>query len=309
MVRASDIDQSTILVVDDQDINLVVLRAIFGETHRLLAASNGFDALRLAHEERPDVILLDVIMPEMDGLEVCRSLKKSTVTQDIPVIFITSQENPAEETRALEAGAVDFISKPINAAVVKARVKTHLTLKHQADLLRCQALVDGLTGVFNRRRFQESLQYEWQRSARKQLSIGLFMIDVDNFKRLNDTWGHQAGDTVLVKLARTLKTGLKRSQDLLARYGGEEFVCLVPEATVSTAQLLAQQLVQSVAETKFEIDGSREPLSVTISLGFAVTIPQVGVQPTQFLGAADASLYKAKESGKNQAVGQLWSAA
>jgi len=302
----TNIDQSTLLVVDDQDINLFIIQTIFGNQHRVLVATNGPDALLLARDEKPDLVLMDVLMPGMDGLEVCRRLKESDETRDIPVIFVTSQGNPDEETRALGAGAVDFISKPINASVVQARVRTHLTLKRQSDFLRSQVFVDALTNAFNRRRFEEYLQYEWHRCGRNQSPLAVFMLDVDNFKRINDTHGHRAGDAVLVRLAQILKNGLQRSQDLTARYGGEEFVCLIPDANLANAQALAERLVQAVADADFDL-GDAEPLKVTISLGYAVTVPKAEASPERFLASADAFLYQAKEQGKNRALGQLWS--
>ena len=295
------IEPSTLLVVDDQEINLFIIQTVFGNQHRVLAATNGREALRLSREERPDLILMDVLMPDMDGLEVCRRLKESEETRDIPVIFVTSQGKPDEETRALNAGAVDFISKPINASVVQARVRTHLTLKRQTDFLRSQVFIDGLTGVHNRRRFEEYLAYEWRRCARLQSPVAVFMIDVDNFKRINDTYGHQAGDTVLARLARILRAGLQRSQDLVARYGGEEFVCLVPEMTLVNARGLAERLVDAVAREVFEFNGER--LRVTISLGYAVAVPQNLGQPERLVAAADGWLYQAKAQGKNRALG------
>ncbi len=300
-------DRSTLLVVDDQAINVFILQTLFREQHRVLVASNGAEALRLCAEEHPDLVLLDILMPDMDGLEVCRRLKDDEATRDIPVIFVTSQGKPDEETKALDAGAVDFIAKPINASVVQARVRTHLLLKRQSDFLRSQALVDPLTGVSNRRRFDEYLQYEWHRCARSGCSLTLLMIDVDNFKALNDAHGHPAGDAVLIKLARIFKSCLQRSQDLVARYGGEEFVCLVPDVNQAQAELLAQRLVHAVAQIPMETPGPR--LSVTISLGFVVTVPREEIRPELFLEAADQRLYQAKAQGKNRAVGEVWNGA
>jgi PleD family two-component response regulator len=183
-----------LLVVDDQPLNIQALYQTFTADHQVFMATSGEQALVQCASRLPDLVLLDVMMPGMDGFEVCRRLKADPATCDIPVIFVTAHDDEAAETLGLEVGAVDFIAKPINPKIVRARVATHLTLKAQADLLRQWVYIDGLTGVYNRRHFDEHLVSEWGRSARNGAPVSLLMIDVDRFKAYNDRQGHQAGD-------------------------------------------------------------------------------------------------------------------
>ncbi|MDP3439897.1 MAG: diguanylate cyclase, partial [Azonexus sp.] len=240
-------ERPRLLVVDDQPINIQTLYQIFHADHEVFVATGGAQALAFCRDNPPpDLILLDVVMPDMDGIEVCRRLNADPALADIPVIFITACSEPADETGALEAGGVDFIAKPVNPAVVRARVKTHLTLKAQADLLRSLVFVDGLTGVANRRRFDETLQIEWRRCRRSDAPLTLLMIDIDHFKRYNDHYGHQTGDACLQKIAATLKACLKRAHDLVARYGGEEFVAILPATDLPGAYAIAERMRKAV---------------------------------------------------------------
>ena len=206
-----------LLVVDDQPTNIQVLYRVFADDCQVFMATSGAQALHTAHQEAPDVILLDVMMPDMDGYEVCRLLKQDNVTRDIPVLFVTAHHETQEETRGLEAGAVDFITKPINPAVVRARVRTHLTLKRQTDVLKQLVFVDALTRAFNRRYFDEHLPEEWGRTQRTSKSLGLLMVDVDYFKQYNDVYGHQLGDEALRKVAQALQQGALRPGDVHER--------------------------------------------------------------------------------------------
>lgn len=296
-----------LLLVDDQPINIQVLYQIFHEDHELFVALSGEQALAFCQNETPDLILLDVVMPGMDGLDVCRRLKADPATADTPIIFVTAQSDPADETRALDAGGVDFISKPVNPAVVRARVRTHLTLKAQSDLLRSLAFIDGLTGVANRRRFDECLQTEWRSCRRRQTPLALIMIDIDHFKRYNDTYGHQTGDACLQAVAALLRESFGRSHDLVARYGGEEFVCLLPDCDADGALAKAETLRQAVERQQLEHADSPSAAVVTISLGVAACRPaaedQPEATPEALLLAADAALYAAKRDGRNRVGG------
>ena len=183
-----------ILVVDDAMENIQLLHQALQEEHDVLFALDGERALELARHQLPDLILLDAIMPGLDGYAVCAALRANPATADIPVIFITALNTPEDETRALEAGASDFISKPVNTAVMRARVRTHLTVKRQSDALRELTLTDSLTGVANRRAFDERLDNEWRRAQRTRTPLSLIMLDIDHFKAYNDSYGHQQGD-------------------------------------------------------------------------------------------------------------------
>jgi diguanylate cyclase (GGDEF)-like protein len=289
-----------ILAIDDTPTNLLALGAVLGDDFALQVATSGAAGLALAGQSAPDLILLDVMMPDMNGFETCRRLKADPLTRDIPVIFVTALDSPEDETFGLEAGAVDFISKPLNSAVVRARVRTHITLKHQADLLRSMSFVDGLTGVANRRQFDEALQREWRACLRTGTSLALAMIDIDHFKQFNDTYGHPAGDACLRAIAAILDGEMNRSHDLIARYGGEEFVCLLPDINLAGAQIKAEQLRQAVHSLSIPHAASSTAPVVTISVGLALFIPTDKLTPEQLVAAADAELYKAKDAGRNR---------
>lgn len=291
-----------ILVVDDQPANIQILYELFHESCEVFAATGGEQALGFCHGNGlPDLILLDVMMPGLDGFEVCRLLKESPETTDVPVIFVTAQHDPAAETAALETGGVDFITKPINPAVVRARVNTHLTLKRQSDLLRSLAYFDSLTGVANRRRLDEALDNEWRGCRRRGSSLALLMIDIDYFKRYNDRYGHQAGDVCLHAIADTLRTRFGRPHDLVARYGGEEFVCLMPECDLAAGRAKANELLDAVASRAIPHADSPVASNVTISIGIAAMVPTGTDNAADLLAAADAALYQAKKAGRDRA--------
>lgn len=299
---ALSLGRPKLLVVDDQPVNIQVLYQVFGESCDVFMATSGKQALEVCHLKKPDLILLDVVMPDMDGIEVCKALKSVPETRDIPVIFVTSQDSPEEETLGLEVGAVDFITKPVNPAVVKARVKTHLTLKIQADALRELASVDGLTGIPNRRRFDERLQVEWRACRRTELPLSIIMIDVDHFKKYNDHYGHLEGDLCLKIVAQALRGDQWRPRDIASRYGGEEFICLMPEASLEDALSKAESIRKRVFELAVPHAASQNADRVTISVGVACTIPDED-EPDSLLSVADEQLYKAKEGGRNRVEG------
>ena len=288
-----------LLVVDDQPVNVQLLYRVFAADHQVFAATHGEKALEIARQQLPDLILLDVIMPGLDGFEVCQRLRADELTRDIPVIFLTANSDPDSEARGLDAGAVDFIAKPFNTKVVRARVKTHLTLKRQGDLLRRWVFLDGLTGINNRRHFDERLTAEWSRSERSGAPLSALLIDVDHFKRFNDTHGHQCGDDCLRRVARALASGLQRPTDLVARYGGEEFVCLLPDTDEYGATHLAEQLRQRIqGETQPNLTGAAWP-AVTASIGVGSARLDLMRSSADLLREADYNLYRAKHAGRN----------
>ncbi len=293
-----------LLVVDDQPENALVLQRLFEADHRVTVAHSGEQALAHCRDaaELPDLILLDVVMPDMDGLQVCRSLKADARTAGIPVLFVTAQSTPQEESAALAAGGVDFISKPVNQAVVRARVQTHLTLKAQSDQLRRHALRDGLTGLANRRRFDEALAQEWRAGQRHRRPLALVLIDIDHFKRYNDHYGHPAGDECLRQVAQALQQHMGRAHDVLARYGGEEFACVLPGMTPEDALRKAQALCASVVALGLPHAASPVADCVTISAGVAVWLFDRPGDVAQLLAEADAALYAAKRAGRNRAM-------
>ena len=289
-----------ILIVDDAMENIQILHHALQDEHDVLFAMNGAKALEIAQHQLPDVILLDAMMPDMDGYDVCRALRASAATRDIPIIFVTALKTPEDETRALDAGAADFISKPVNAAVVRARVRTQLTVKRQSDALRELTLTDGLTAVANRRAFDETLANEWRRCARVQAPVALIMVDIDQFKNYNDAYGHQAGDACLQQVAGAMRRAAGRPQDLVARYGGEEFAILLPQEDGHGAEGVARRLLDEVSLLSIPHAHSSVTPWVTISMGLASMIPADGAPPGDLIKRADALLYQAKASGRNR---------
>jgi len=289
-----------LLIVDDQAANIQALYRLFEADHQVFMATSGEQALLAAARHQPDLILMDVVMPRMDGHAVCAQLKAMPETRDIPVLFITAHHDAGQETRALDVGGVDFITKPINPAVVRARVKTHLTLKRQSDQLRRMAFLDGLTGVFNRRLFDDRLLMEWARAAREHKTLGLALIDVDHFKPYNDQYGHQAGDDALVAVAQALRGEGRRPGDVIARYGGEEFVCLLPDTEMGGAVLVANRMREAVCALAIPHETSGIAPVITLSAGVAVVRPVAGSDPATLIKQADDQLYRAKAQGRNQ---------
>lgn len=288
-----------LLIVDDQPTNIRVLHELFREDFDVFMATSGEQAITVCQAQQPDLILLDVVMEGMDGYEVCRRLKAGPQTQGIPIIFITAQQQESEELLGLELGAVDFISKPINPVIVKARVRTHLTLKLQSDLLRSMAMMDGLTGVANRRKFDEDISADWRQCFRAKAAV----TDLGGcrfFKRYNDRYGHQAGDGCLRSVARALSETVGRPYDLVARYGGEEFVCVLPKTDLSGAVEIAQRMQERVRALGIEHAASDVDRVVTISLGVATLIPAVDLEYQALVEAADKQLYKAKSAGRGR---------
>lgn len=287
-----------LLLVDDQPLILRLLYQIFSADHDVFMATTGEQALAFCRQTPPDLILLDVQMPDMDGPEVSRQIKQDPELRDIPIIFVTGNTGPEAETRCWDAGAVDFISKPVTPKTVRARVRVHLTLKFQADLLRRMAFVDGLTGVANRRYFDERMELEWRRSRRSGHAVSLVMVDVDYFKFFNDTYGHQAGDSCLQQVAVGIRRALSRPHDLVARYGGEEFACLLPETALAGALTLGNMIEASVRELRLTHAASAVAPVVTVSIGVASVVPAQDTDLASLLQQADQCLYQAKRSGR-----------
>jgi len=289
-----------ILVVDDAMENIQILHGALQDEHEVLFALDGRRALELARTQHPDLILLDAVMPDMDGYAVCQELLASPETAGIPVIFVTALKSPEDETRALEAGAADFISKPVNAAVVRARVRTQLTVKRQRDALRALLLVDALTGVANRRAFDERLDAEWRRCGRAGLPVALMLVDIDHFKLYNDHYGHPGGDATLVQVASAMRRAAARSQDLVARYGGEEFAILLPQLDAHGATGVARRLMQELERMAIPHAASPTAPHLTVSMGIACMNPGEFSFPADLIQVADALLYQAKANGRNR---------
>ena len=291
-----------LLVVDDQPVNIQALHQVFAADCQVLMATSGAQALALCRDKQPDLVLLDVQMPGMDGYELCARIKADAELSPIAIIFVTSSDRPEDETRGLEAGAADFITKPFNPAVVRARVRAQLTIKLQADLLREMAFVDGLTGVHNRRHFDEQFEIEMQRAQRSRESLAVLLADVDYFKRYNDAYGHLSGDDCLRRVARTLKNCLRRPGDVLARYGGEEFACILPDTGLAGALSVAENMEAAVRALQMDHAQSDVGPFVSVSLGVAVNSSGRG-DAASLLKLADEQLYRAKAQGRGRSCG------
>lgn len=295
-----------LLLVDDQPVNIQLMHREFAGDYEMNMATTGEQALKICREQVPDLILLDVEMPGLNGFEVCQRLKADATTRDIPVIFVTAHNDVSQETRGLEAGAVDFIAKPINPKIVRARVKTHITLKQQSDLLRELAFHDGLTSLFNRRLFDERLSFEWRRANRDGSPLSLIMLDVDFFKLFNDQYGHQAGDDCLRQVAGVLDGATSRTGDIAARYGGEEFACILPHTDLLGGLQVAAKLEERVRALAIAHQASCAADVVTVSLGVASKPAQFqhrGMDQSHLLALADTQLYAAKQAGRGRACG------
>ena len=293
--------RAKILLVDDSTTNLRILGEILSPDYDILVATTGEIALEIAQDlEPPDLILLDVKMPGMDGYAICQILKEGDNTRDIPVIFITAVEGFQAETKGFELGAVDYITKPYSALVVRARVKTHVALKQRTDLLENLAFLDGLTGVANRRQFDQVLEKEWRRMMRREEPLSLLMIDIDYFKQFNDNYGHGAGDDCIRLVAHTLASIIKRPGDLVARYGGDEFAVILPDTDEKGACAVATAMHLAVDTLKLPYAASLVADHVTLSLGVTSCIPHIQGNLQDVIAAADHALYSAKSSGRNR---------
>ena len=292
--------KQTVLIVDDEPGNITILAELLGSEYNIRVATNGSRALEIAFsEDPPDLVLLDIILPGMDGYEVCQKLKTDFRTQNTPVIFLTGKTGEANELKGFEAGAVDYVTKPFSAVVVKARVKTHIELQKYRSILEAQSMLDGLTGIPNRRRYDEYLKYSWDMDWRASSPISIIIMDIDYFKKYNDKYGHQAGDECLKCVAKKLEQTLRRKNDLVARYGGDEFVCILPATDLEGAVLVAENLRKNIVEMGISHAESENGI-VTISLGVASIIPTKDVTIGTLLEAADGALYVSKERGCNR---------
>ena len=287
--------KSTILIVDDDPTSLNLLREIFDDRYAITVATNAEDALFLV-EDGPDLILLDIHLPDKSGFEVCKLIKSNPKLVDIPIIFITASQDSVIEEKGISLGAVDFVSKPYSTPVLRARVHTHLELKHKADQLQALALRDPLTGIANRRYFESMLHAEWHRHARNKSPLSLLMIDIDYFKGINDSYGHQVGDDCIANLASLLTACVRRPADLVARYGGEEFIVMLPETDLEGACIVAEQMRDKAA--RMHAVQATQP-ALTISIGCASIMPSMKVSPLDVIKSADDALYYAKSHGRN----------
>ena len=286
-------EKALILIVDDIAINLKIIEWSIKKDYATICVETGEACLeQLKKDPLPDLILLDVAMPGIDGHETCRRLKSDKRTADIPVIFITGLTEGEDETFGFELGAVDYITKPIHPAILTARVNTHITMKLQRDQLNHLAFHDQLTGLYNRHYFLETAEDKVKQALRDESELWLLMIDIDKFKNINDTYGHAIGDLILVEVAKALETS-HRSNDLVSRFGGEEFVVIFDTCGKENALKKAEKLRSNIEKL------APNDIVVTISIGLAC-LSATNKNVLNLLKSADDALYCAKENGRNR---------
>lgn len=306
-----------VLVADDARVmRFATLRILKKLGLEAVEAEDGLQALELFEREKPDLVLIDVQMPGLDGLEVVRRIRAMSGEHWVPVIFLTSMEDESDFTRGIEAGGDDYLTKPVSPVVLEAKIRAMrrlddmrrelmavtLELREANDRLARLSQQDGLTGLANRRRFDLDLMRELGRARRERRPIALIMADVDHFKAFNDTYGHPAGDDCLRRVAAALRSVCRRPVDVAARYGGEEFALILPDTTEESARQRATEAVRAVAALEIEHRGSPVARLVTLSLGIAGCVPDADVVADTLVARADQALYAAKRAGRNMAV-------
>ncbi|RXE86381.1 diguanylate cyclase [Pseudoalteromonas sp. A757] len=299
-----ELNNCTIVVIEDSPLTQKVLCACLEDICKVVAFESAEKAMEHVKLALPDLILMDWMLEGITGIEACTELQKDPITARIPVIFVTSNIKENQQEMCWDAGAVDFISKPIVARTLFNRVLTHLKYKKQADQLREYSYVDGLTEAFNRRLFDTDLERHYRGAKRSNSPLSIVMLDVDYFKLYNDEYGHLMGDDVLKVFVNTAKNHIRRPMDALYRYGGEEFAILLPNTPYSFALEIAQRVVQTFFETA--IEHKLSPLkAVSVSAGVATLSEDNINQPVEALvERADKALYEAKENGKNRVFGE-----
>jgi len=291
--------KNSLLIVDDDNFNLTQLSNILKSEYTVRAVSSGAAGIKAAEKFLPDLILLDIMMPEMDGYQVFETLKNTNSTAHIPVIFITGLDNKSDEIKGLQLGAVDYISKPFDDIIVKLRVHQQIRNINQLRTIEHLSMIDQLTGIANRRNFDNRINNEWGRAVREKNSIGLLMIDIDHFKLYNDTHGHQQGDKALKAVAQSMKGVLKRSSDFSARWGGEEFAVLLPNTDSAGGVMIAEQIREAIGAAEIPCDNGNIT-RVTVSIGVNTYIPSPDCSIDDFISKADEALYLSKSTGRNR---------
>lgn len=299
-----------ILVIDDSPVQAKFLKSILQERYEVTVCHTAHGGLEEAMTGSYSLVLLDVIMPDMDGFTVLSKLQERELTKYVPVILTTGLSDIQNEEKGLTLGAVDYITKPFNPVIVRARVNTHIKLYRYQSQFRAEAMLDNLTGVDNRRSYESSSLLRWRECMRLGCTFSVCMMDIDKFKNYNDTYGHQAGDRVIAAVAKEVSSHLKRVTDFFARYGGEEFVAIMVGEKAEEAYAHMKRVRQAVEDLHIEASAGISPW-VTVSVGGITFEPKDGDAYDSYLHIADDMLYKAKELGRNRVVWsdhgrQLW---
>ncbi|MBD3267261.1 diguanylate cyclase [bacterium] len=298
----SDRGSIDILVIEDSKIDARVIQESLGDTYTLHFLGNAIEALDyLCHKTAPDLILLDIVIPGvLDGFQLCKKIKQEPHLKNVPIIFTTGKASADDEIKGLEHGAVDYISKPIRPPIIQARVKNHIELKRNRDRSENLSFQDGLTGIANRRRFDNYLDLSWVNCQKKNEPLSVILLDIDFFKQYNDHYGHPAGDAALQKVAKGLSSAIKRPIDLLARYGGEEFAVVMPKIGITGVQFFAKLVKHCIHNLHIEHQYSSISDRLTLSMGGATIIPRETGTIDYLLQEVDKQLYCAKKNGRNQ---------
>jgi diguanylate cyclase (GGDEF)-like protein len=305
-MQAEQEEQFRILIVDGDNVTIGLLQEILEKDYAIACAQTGAGALKQAEAEKPDLILLDVLLPDTNGFDLLLNLKAMEQAKDAPVMFITGLSGAEDEERGLMLGAVDYITKPFNNAIVRARVGTHLKIVKQIRTIERLGLLDALTGIPNRRSFDARLQEEWRRTWRRQSPLSILMLDVDNFKMYNDAYGHPQGDLLLQFVGRALTSCIHRPTDMAARIGGEEFAVILGDTDRRGALVVAENIRGAIEAGRIpytNINGAVTETSVTVSIGINSLAPGPELLIDELIRGADKNLYTAKESGRNRVIG------
>jgi diguanylate cyclase (GGDEF)-like protein len=295
--------RATILIVDDERTNIQILDNALGNEYNILAAMSGEQAIAVAVESLPCLILLDIILPDISGYDVCKALKSNKLTKHIPVIFVTAQSLPEDELKGLELGAIDYFRKPFLVPLIKVRIRNQIELVQKTAVLEQLAWIDGLTGISNRRAFDKRYFEACKYAIRNKRSICLIILDIDFFKQYNDHYGHAQGDVVLQQVARAIAQVASRPLDLVARYGGEEFVILLTDSSEKEGALLAEKVREKIEALAIPHIKSKIHRALTISVGVTSSSNDgCSFDTKALLETADACLYEAKAMGRNMVV-------
>jgi diguanylate cyclase (GGDEF)-like protein len=318
------VKKNSILIVDDETINLMALTQILSDDYKIYTAINGKIGIEKAKELLPDLILLDIMMPEIDGYQVLAEIKKTEELRNTPVIFISGLTSDEDEEKGLTLDAADYIKKPFRNTVVKIRVKNQIQIVNQLRTIECLSLMDQLTNIPNRRSFDCRMKVLWKQAIRNKTPISLLMMDLDRFKQVNDDYGHQQGDVVLKTVANVLSQFLRRPNDFAARWGGEEFIIILPDTPIDGALEVAENIRKNVEDTliprvkfkpgdriadeylcEIKPDGTElcyPGLKITISIGVTSLVPGQKNSSDTFIYNADKALYLAKDAGRNRVM-------
>lgn len=293
-----------IMIVDDEIANIEMIGAMLEDDYEILFARSGEQAINVARQSELDLILLDVVMPGLDGYETCRRMKQDPDIADIPVIFTTGLDAVEHEIKGLSVGAIDYVTKPVQPVLLRRRVGNHVEMKQMRDRLTNLAMIDPLTGLGNRRMLESLLDDEIRRLARDDEWLSTILIDIDFFKQYNDIYGHLEGDRCLARVAGALNGMMQRGSDFCARYGGEEFVCVLPRADIAGAMQIAEEMRQRVEALKIHHAGSKAGQVVTISAGVVSRRCKAEYSMPFWIANADRLLYESKNGGRNRITGR-----